>query len=285
MKKILFIIICAPFLTYSQKVTSVIVDEQSKLPIPYCAIQNLNTNFGSYSDLKGFFEYEDNNDTLIISHISYKKIILPVKKIKDTIKLKINNQLLNEVTISSKKIKFDDWSATEKNKHQWFIQTKTEFAVLLKTQENRKTIKNIRFPLEYSDNPVSNLIYSATFRLNLYENKNGKIGNKINIGNIISNLIIQKNNYIEFELNETIEIPQERFFIGIEFIGFENQNRKLIDSQKNNLFKLEFTTTQKSETYYHNIFINNGNWSLLGKNSPAFPFELKDNLDLILNYK
>lgn len=279
-------LICIPIFIYSQDRTCIIVDKNNNLPIEYCNIKILNKNAGSYSDLNGFFKYNKNgNDTLIISHIAYQTISLPVKFINDTIKLNANEVLLNEITLGTYPVESKNWSKVKNSKSQWYIQPKTEFSVLLKYSKEASSISQIRFPIQYLDNLKSESVYFAIFRLNIYKNINGKIGDKLNSGNIISYFDSKIKEFIQFSLDETIEIPKNGFFIGLEFIGFEDLDRKILVNEKNNFIKLEFTTTEISATYFTNKFINNGKWTLLEEKSNVFPFELKNSLDLILLYK
>lgn len=283
---IILSLICIPIFIYSQDRTCIIVDKNNNLPIEYCNIKILNKNVGSYSDLKGSFKYNKNaNDTLIISHIAYQTITLPVKFIKDTIKLIASEVLLNEITISTNPVENKNWSKVKNNKTQWYIQPKSEFSVLLKYSKEANIISQIRFPIQYLDNLKSESVSFAIFRLNIYKNNNGKIGDKLNIGNIISYVDSKIKEFIQFSLDETIEIPKNGLFVGLEFIGFEDLGRKILVNEKNNFIKLEFTPTEISATYFANKFINNGNWSLLEKKSNVFPFELKNSIDLIILYK
>ena len=83
-----------------------------------------------------------------------------------------------------------------KEKHQWYMQPKTEFCVLFKKQKDIKTISKIRFPIENLIELISNDIKEAIFRLNLYSNSNGIIDKKLNTENIIYSLTDQSKSII-----------------------------------------------------------------------------------------
>lgn len=285
MKKIIILIlfIYTNFL-FSQNKTCIIVNDNNNLPIEYCNIKVVNKDIGTYSNGNGYFTFNDNNkDSLFITHILYKEITIAVKSIKDTIKLKSKNQFLDEVIISSDK-NYTDWSKKRKDKHHWYIQPKTEFCVLLEKYKKNETLNEIRFPIEYLDYLKSKAINSSIFRINIYDNTNDKIGNIISVTNNTSTLT-EKSNFIQFSLNKPIEIPINGLFIGIEFIGFIDNNGTLLINERNNFIKLDFASTKSSKTFYSNKFINNGLWSLLKKKNDVFPFELKTGLSLIYIYK
>jgi len=285
MKKtiILIIFIYTNFL-FSQKRTCIIVNDNNNLPVEYCNIKIVNKDIGTYSNGNGYFTFDDNDkDSLFISHILYKEITIAVNSIKDTIKLKSKNQFLDEIIISSNK-SYTNWSKKRKDKHHWYIQPKTEFCVLLEKYKKNETLNEIRFPIEYLDYMKSKVVNSSIFRINIYNNTNGNIGNIISITDNITTLT-EKSNFIKFTLDKPIEIPVNGFFIGVEFIGFIDDNGTLLLNERNNFIKLDFASTKSSKTFYSNKFINDGLWSLLEKKNDVFPFELKTGLSLIYIYK
>ena len=266
---------------FSQNKSCVIVDKSNNLPIEYCNILILNKDKGNYSNHNGVFTYKDDKaDSLLISHLQYEDMVLSVRAIGDTIKLISINQLLEEVVVKSS-MDYKEWSKKRKDRHHLYIQPKTEFTVLIK---NANTISKIRFPIQYLGYLRNELISSSIFRLNFYYNIDNKVGDEINIGNILD-VISESTEFIEFSLEEVKEVAKEGMFIGVEFIGFEDVDRNLLDEIQNNFIKLDFSSTKKSTTYYSNKFINNGNWSLLKKINDIFPFELKSDLSLIYIYK
>ena len=271
-------------ISFGQNKKFILLDESSEMPIEYCNILIIGKDNGTYSDSKGYVKISaKENDSLLISHVLYKEIKLPLTSIKDTVWLSQKNQFLDEVIISSNK-DFKEWSKERKEKHQWYIQPKTEFCVLLGKNKSLDTISKVRFPIEYLTQIKSKKIERAVFRLNIYSNSNGSINQKLNTENIIYTLE-DNSEYITFDLKNPLLIPLEGLFLGIEFIGFENSSNSILENERNNFIKLSFASTKKSSTFYSNKFINNGKWSLLKKNNSVFPFELKSGLSLIFVYK
>lgn len=285
MKQIFYtLIFLIQIICFGQNKKFILLDESSKLPIEYCNIILIGKDKGTYSDSKGYLKIDaTEKDSLLISHVLYKEIKLSLTSIKDTIWLSQKNQFLDEVIISSKK-GFKEWSKERKEKHQWYIQPKTEFCVLFKKNKSLDTISKVRFPIENIAEMKNVKIERAIFRLNIYSNSNGSINQKLNTENIIFTLQ-DKSEYITFDLKKPFLIPLEGLFLGIEFIGFENSSNSIIENERNNFIKLSFASTKKSSTFYSNKFINNGKWSLLKKNNSVFPFELKSGLSLIFVYK
>lgn len=285
MKQIFFtLILLNQIISFGQNKKFLLLDESSGMPIEYCNILIIGKDKGTYSDSKGYVEIDTKeNDSLLISHVLYKEIRLPLTSIKDTVWLSQKNQFLDEVIISSNK-DFKKWSKEKKEKHQWYIQPKTEFCVLLEKNKSLDTISRVRFPIENLNQLKNKKIKKAIFRLNIYSSSNGIICQKLNKENIIYTLE-DNSEYITFDIKKPFLIPLEGLFLGIEFIGFENSSNSILEIERNNFIKLSFASTKKSSTFYSNKFINNGKWSLLKKNNSVFPFELKSGLSLIFVYK
>lgn len=281
-KLILLFLLFIWFNLYSQKKKFIVLDKGSKSPVEYCNILVVGESKGQYSNINGHVAISDFHcDSLLISHVLYNKLKIHFDSIKDTVWLSKKKRSLNEfVVYPSKESK--KWSREKKEKHQWYIQPKTEFCVLLERHKNIETISSIRFPIEYLTDLRDDKIERAVFMLNIYSNFNGFIKEKLKS---ITCSLTDKSDFIEFDLGKTIALPKEGLFLGIEFIGFEDSNKNIIENKRNKFIKLSFSSTKESKTFYSNKFINSGKWSLLKKNNPVFPFELKNGLSLIFIYK
>lgn len=285
MKKIIYLsLLLSQLFLNSQDKKFFVFDESSKKPVDYCNVLIVGKDKGEYSDKNGIVKIKANGtDSLIISHILYNTRKVKSGSIKDTIWLSQRNQFLEEVIVNSSK-DLKEWSKQRKEKHQWYIQPKTEFCTLLEKQKGTESISKVRFPVEYITSLKNDQINEAVFRLNIYHNSNGNIGEKLNFDNLICELS-NNSNFIFFDLGRSIVLPEEGLFLGIEFIGFQDSENAIIKNEKNNFIKLNFASTKKSKTYFSNKFINEGQWSILEKNNTVFPFELKYGLSLILVYK
>ncbi len=91
----------------SRTIKGNIVDLRSNKPIPFVAIGFKNTNTGTISNLDGKFiltyDHTFQNDTLLISHLGYAMLTIPVKQLEaiHTYKLEQQSISLQEVIIRS----------------------------------------------------------------------------------------------------------------------------------------------------------------------------------------
>lgn len=89
---------------YAQSKTFTILDETNQNPIPYTTVYYINTNEGSVSNFDGEVKINlIDNDSLVISHISYEELIIPVQKIQESSTIFLSPKLyqLNEVSVLS----------------------------------------------------------------------------------------------------------------------------------------------------------------------------------------
>ena len=86
----------------------VLVDKESRQPIPYVSIYTKNAEavLGAMSDGNGQFSLDFPFQTLFFSHINYEKIELKKENLGDTIFLTPASVLLSEVIVSSKQPKW-----------------------------------------------------------------------------------------------------------------------------------------------------------------------------------
>jgi len=93
---------------YSQKTTRVIVvDSATFEPLPAVFVRVKNTNHSILGNPSGIFTITTKRiDTLILTHVSYKDVVIPLFFEEDAILIRISEKitLLNEVTISSRRL-------------------------------------------------------------------------------------------------------------------------------------------------------------------------------------
>ena len=106
MKKLLTFLLLLPLFVSSQtKIQGVVIDSKTKQVLPFASVVT-NTNFGTLTDVDGKFFVKTKNDfnTITISYVGYKSIIIPIG-IKDKfirVKLKSTVENLNEVLITAR---------------------------------------------------------------------------------------------------------------------------------------------------------------------------------------
>lgn len=120
MKKLLFLLLLVPFLSFSQNTIGTIISEKTGYPVSDANITNLNTKSKTLSNSKGEFilNATNENDTLQISHIGFieRKITFKeLKKQKYRVALFEEVENLKELTLTANhQLKLKDKLAFEK---------------------------------------------------------------------------------------------------------------------------------------------------------------------------
>lgn len=173
----------------AQTISGKIVDSKTKRPIPYVNIGILHKNAGTVCDSCGFFKLNyikrNTDDTLKISCVGYSSFVLPLYSVNEnsflehtTFELDPQENELKEIVVRPGKIK----TKTLGNKIQNAMivsgfstsELGSEVGAVLKYNKKKAgKIKDFNFYL------TGNLFDSATFRVNLYEFKDGQIGKQI----------------------------------------------------------------------------------------------------------
>lgn len=85
-------------MTVTAQVKSVLFDTENGKPIQFAHISNINTQSGSLSNEKGFFELSLNmNDSIHITHVQYRDTVIPANKLLNS---KIDTILLSPTVLS-----------------------------------------------------------------------------------------------------------------------------------------------------------------------------------------
>ncbi|SMG15420.1 CarboxypepD_reg-like domain-containing protein [Marivirga sericea] len=100
-KLVLGFLLLMQFSAFSQ-LEVVVVNMETKEPIPYASIYLKNTENGTNSNLDGRFKLLLNqNDTLMISSIGYKNVEFPYSSIEDTLFLEEDIKQMSELIVTS----------------------------------------------------------------------------------------------------------------------------------------------------------------------------------------
>lgn len=286
MKILKIILILIPFFCTSQENKKIVViDSKTNQPVDFCTIK-FNNNGGTYSNSLGeFFLDTAFVKKIKISHISYDEEIIEKNRIDDTIRIhpkKINIpeiEISNKYSQSFKLIKTEN--SKEKNINTWHFQPKTEFILFLKPEKNEvgAILHQVSMPCSIKNKDESSN-ETIVFRLNIYDKNRILIYSKTKESNIEE----VKNRWLNFILDEQLIFHEQGFFFGIEFIGKIDDN-KFTPLKKGNSIALNFTSSKKNKnnSYYKNIFLDNGNWIPITKNSELFPFEIESNMNISLS--
>jgi hypothetical protein len=106
MKKIHFLFLLLPLISFSQTyIQGIVLDNNTQKPLPFASIVT-NTNFGTLTDVDGKFEIisKNNFNQITISYVGYTPVTIPISKKDKFISVKLNTSVenLREVLITAK---------------------------------------------------------------------------------------------------------------------------------------------------------------------------------------
>ena len=208
----------------------IILDHNSGLPLPYVNIGILNKDKGTASDLKGEFQLPlvDSNlrDTLRVSMIGYESKEIYLQYVFQTQKY-LTIHLL-EKTVELKEIGIVDKKLVTKvlgNKTESkFFGGKfasgdlgSELAIRIKIKKTPTYIENFSFHISF------NTADTATFRVNVYDMRNGLPDKNILTRDIIAR-VNNRTGRIDVDLSEYNILVNDDFFIGLQWLEGRNSS-------------------------------------------------------------
>ena len=242
MRGILFftIIFVTSHTFFAQNLKGLIIDSETKKPIPYVNIGIINQNKGTVSNYQGEFEFKFSNelmkDSISISSIGYKTKHISTSEFFNELSLKSIIELypkviaLEEITLIAKKSNrlkiIGNKIDKEKGLQFGFHNSLLGHEIAIKIKTNQK-IQIKRFNTFITKNTKNML-----FRLNFYDVKDGKPNKKIVNKNIIFSFSDQTGMFT-FDLNKYHIFMENDFYLSVE----------IIESYKNN--QLSFSSNLK----------------------------------------
>jgi hypothetical protein len=255
----LFFLISINFLS-SQIINGIVKDSISEKNIAFANIV-LKKGKGTYSNESGIFELDIknfNSDTLKISNIGYESKLIPVihfkNKINFEILLKPKTESLDEVLISTKKIKYTNKELLGDKKEGNIGVTSLigyETAIFIDNPKNVKgKLKSVYIDLKKRKNAD----YIATFNIKFYDidSTNSKP----------NNLLYEKNLYVKPKNKKyrlwvnvkdfNITFPKDGIYIGIEMVNTFGKVEKY--SKFGPMFRYTISKNKDARTWsnYHN---------------------------------
>lgn len=296
LKTLSLIIILA--LAFQSNAQISIKDSESKLPVSYASISFGNGN-GIVADDEGIFVFTKklypDIDSLFISALGYKELALSSEKIEPLLFLQPQADELDEVFIGvtldrtkNKKYKTESLKPYLDDDYYkcWLPTIESEIAVYFPNEDEKlKRIAKVKFPIaleskNWKDRKRANKEkkkFSTLFKVNLYQNNNGKPGKNLNTETIVFRTTEKDGDYHELDItSQNILMPDNGIYISLQVLGYTDKNGKLLPNKKykeikgrNGIVKiptnyrplLPFTDKiETNRTFVKRVFINGNNW-------------------------
>ncbi|QNK77757.1 carboxypeptidase-like regulatory domain-containing protein [Winogradskyella undariae] len=237
MKKILILFLIFSSFSYSQKTSfeGKVFDKQTKQPLTYCNIGIINKNLGTLSNVKGEFVIDltkiSTSDTIIFSYLGYKSLNIKLNDLinrKDSIFLKSNSMVLNEVTLESYNFskKMTLGFEFRHPRVSFFFYDFKSGSEVCRYFKNDKTILVEKLIFQVNENELKNL----KLRVNFYDVVNGKPNEKLNIEDIYIETKHHQGR-LKFNLKDNNIILDSDFFISLEAIDVKGNGEFLFGGE------------------------------------------------------
>jgi hypothetical protein len=277
--------------SYSQKVT--IQDSESKTPISYATI-SFGDGQGIFADDEGAFIFTKklyaDIDTLYVSALSYKSVIIPTNNMPKTIFLDEDVSELDEIILIAANRKFKEETLEpyldDDYYKCWLPTIESEIAVYFSNPNDKlKKISTIHFPItlesknweQRNRKNADKKSFSTLFKVNFYKNDNGKPGEVLVYDNIVFRATEKNGDSYDLDVTEhNIIYPESGFFVSIQVLGYTDKAGKLLPNKKYKEIKgrdgivkiptnfrplLPFTNEIKAHnTFIKRVFLNSNNW-------------------------
>ncbi len=276
-----------------------VLDSETKTPVSYATISFGNGN-GIFADDDGKFVFTkkiySDIDTLYISSLGYKDLKIATENLPKTILLDAEADKLQEIIVKAKpkgKFKIEKIKTTTHEDYYkcWLPTIESEIAVFF-PNENKKTkrLTTVYLPIKVEAKTwhkrkqakSKKRSFSTLFRVNFYENDNGKPGDVLTYDKVV--FIATEANEKVYELDVKkfdIFIPKSGAFVSLQVLGYTDKKGKLLPNKKYREVKtkrgiVKVSTTFRpllpftdkipaKRTYVKRIFLNGNEWVLYDK--------------------
>jgi hypothetical protein len=241
---VVFLFLCSPFYLSAQTTLKAFIFSRKKEPLPLTNIVSVHWKNGTMTDDKGQFIFSNvqSTDTLKISNISYRSLLIPVHSINnnDTVFMEENVNKLNDVIVKNRNLSI---FKTEKklgnfaySKHGEFVlDPGVEVAVFIHNPLHENALINeFYFGLKHKSDKKTNI------RIRLFEinETTGEPGDDLLTENIIIKYDqLRFKNYIDLSKYK-IFLPLSGLIAAVEFITLDNitttQDRTSVSANLNN---------------------------------------------------
>lgn len=276
-----------------------VLDSETKTPVSYATISFGNGN-GIFADDDGKFLFTkkiySDIDTLYISSLGYKDLKIATENLPKTILLDAEVDKLQEIIVKAKpkgKFKIEKIKPTTHEDYYkcWLPTIESEIAVFF-PNENKKTkrLTTVYLPIKVEAKTwhkrkqakSKKRSFSTLFRVNFYENDNGKPGDVLTYDKVV--FIATEANEKIYELDVKkydIYIPKSGAFVSLQVLGYTDKKGKLLPNKKYREVKtkrgiVKVSTTFRpllpftdkipaKRTFVKRIFLNGNKWVLYDK--------------------
>ncbi|MES2764178.1 MAG: alpha/beta hydrolase-fold protein [Bacteroidota bacterium] len=223
---VLFIGISVSTIAQTQ-LTGVIVDKDKQTALPYVNIGIRHKNIGTVSLLNGNFSIQipqqNNNDTLTFFMIGYEELKLPIANISTNQKVQLIQKKyeLYEIPVSANRLVEKSFGIKKNNSPLHFTDGSVnqndifEIAQVIHLGETLSKITSLNLYVNESKSD------SGTFRINFYDVKDSKPGQRIIEKNIIHKQVINTG-WLKFDLTAYNIYLKGKLIVALEFIPSGN---------------------------------------------------------------
>jgi hypothetical protein len=261
MKNLISLILIFTSKIYCQDKFLVIIDNNTKKPIPYCTVKSFKLKDGSFANLDGKCDITNLlNDSVSISSIGYKDTIVFLNYNSNLLELNPLEKLLEEVVVDSRNKKtYINVGIIDYKKSSLQCGTRfgEEFALKMKLPDSNISylVDEITIGMERFDKTIPMIIHLYNEDLNGMPDLN-----------LLSKTILiekkhfdSKNKRVIVNLKDAnVVLKTPRFFVSVEWLPTEKKKNKFVESSTL-IFTKDFSEPiTYSRCYFYSKNIWNG---------------------------
>lgn len=248
---IVFLAVSLSCFGQTQPMSGVAYKAGTREPIPFVTIGVLHTPNGTVTNVNGVFSISvKETDTLVFSSVGYKKLTVRVDFSDTNIFLEEEITALEEVKVIAHRKGEKNSLGDTKAKTIMIAGGSNQYAKLFTNPRNQTgVLETITLCVEQ---PYKDQKFNAVLLLHIYTNDSGMPGKDILEKNVAMQLSKREKKISLNLASLEITFPPEGFFIGIDFIGYYNEQGAFIPyGRKNSPVKIyvQFTDAKTSDTF------------------------------------
>ena len=236
MRLVTSIIVFLLFITgYSQEQQVIVLDSSTHNPIPYSTITFIGKKGGLYSNERGVFKINtQQNDSIRISCLGYSTLTMKVRSLKNKVYLKPEVIQLDQVNLLSEPSSFKK-IGFKKATSGWFGIQGLQIGLLIKPNKKYKEtfINSIIIPFRKKILGKKKNNYNSVFKLSIFSVQDSKQSLSLLDEPILIYHDQDSEKKVEIDVSqEYISFSKEGLFIVIEQVGRLNKKREVINKEQ-----------------------------------------------------